>query len=291
MTRQHPNPNAARMPAPALIPWLVAIAALAAGPALAATVPVLPVFDPAQFTPGAAITNPYFPVTAGARSTLLAEGVDEAGESFSEQGVITGTGAGPTIAGVATSTLTDLAYEDGVLVEQTLDYFAQDVAGNVWYMGEDVINYVYDDDGNLTGTNSDSSWRAGVNGAQPGYQMLATLTPGYSYFQEFAEADGALDQAMILGFLDMLTVPGGTFSDVLMIFESSSIDASLREVKYYAPGVGLIRADEGVDADYRNPALISSLVSVAAVPVPAALPLLAGALGVLGWLRRRRAAA
>jgi hypothetical protein len=292
----HPAPRGREGPIPvasfslcrlqSLVMLIVVIAGIAAGPGLSAT--VLPAFDPAQFVPGAAITNPYFPVTPGTRSVLVAEGTDETGQPFTERGVLTPGSIGPTIAGVATSTMTDLAYEDGVLVERTLDYFAQDVAGNVWYMGEDVINYVYDEDGNLTGTNSDSTWRAGVNGAQPGYQMLATLTPGYSYFQEFAEADGALDQAMILGFLDVLTVPGGTFRDVLMVFESSTLDPALREVKYYAPGVGLIRADEGVDAQYQNPKLILSLVSVAAIPVPAALPLMAGALAMLGLIQRRR---
>lgn len=266
MTRQHPNRNATTGPAAAPIAWLVAIAAFAAGPLVAATVPVLPVFDPAQFTAGAAIANPYFPVAPGAQSKFLAEGKDESGNSFVETGSSTSSGPGPTLAGVATSTVTDLAYEDGVLVERTLDYYAQDDAGNVWYMGEDVINYVYDDTGNLTGTNSKSSWRAGVNGALPGYQMLADPAPDAAYYQEFAEVDGALDQAMVLGFLDVLTVPGGTYKDVLMIYETSKLDPALQEVKYYAPGVGLVRADEGVDAAYGNPKLVASLVSVVAAP-------------------------
>jgi hypothetical protein len=266
MTRHHPNRNAVTGPLPALIPWLAAVAAFAAGPAFAATVPVLPVFDPAQFTPGTAITNPYFPVTPGVQSKFLAEGTDEAGNSFVETGSSTGSGPGPTLAGVATSTMTDLAYEDGVLVERTLDYYAQDDAGNVWYMGEDVINCVYDDAGKLTGTNSKSSWRAGVNGALPGYQMLADPAPDAAYFQEFAEADGALDQAMVLGVVGELTVPAGTYKDVLMIYETSSLDAALLEVKYYAPGVGLVRADEGVDAAHLNPKLTASLIGPTAAP-------------------------
>jgi hypothetical protein len=266
MTPLRITPKTARGRAPALIPMLAALAVFAAGPVLAANEPTLPAFDPAQFTPGAAITNPYFPVAAGMQSDFRAEGKDEAGNSFVETGSSTGTGPGPTLAGVATNTVTDLAYEDGVLVERTLDYYAQDDAGNVWYMGEDVINYVYDDAGKLTETNSKSSWRAGVNGALPGYQMLADPAADAAYFQEFAEADGALDQAMILGVMDELTVPAGTYKDVLMIYETSSLDPALLEVKYYAPGVGLVRADEGVDAAYLNPKLISSLVSVTAAP-------------------------
>ena len=266
MRRPNPIHTDTRSPAPALIPMLAVIAALAAGPVLAAGDPVLPAFDPAQFTPGTAITNPYFPVASGMESTFRADGKDEAGKSFIETGSSTGTGPGPTLAGVATTTMTDLAFEDGVLVERTLDFYAQDNAGNVWYMGEDVINYVYDDAGKLTETNSKSSWRAGVNGALPGYQMLADPAADAAYFQEFAEADGALDQAMVLGVMDELTVPAGTYKDVLMIYETSSLDPKLQEVKYYAPGVGLVRADEGVDAAYSNPKLVASLVSVVAAP-------------------------
>ncbi len=260
MIPRHLTPNTAPDRNPALIPLLAVLAVFAVGPVTAAAEPTLPVFDPAQFTPGAAITNPYFPVAAGMEATFRADGKDEAGSSFVETGSSTGTGPGPTLAGVATSIMTDLAYEDGVLVERTLDYYAQDDAGNVWYMGEDVINYVYDDAGNLTETNSKSSWRAGTNGALPGYQMLADPAADAAYFQEFAEADGALDQAMVLGVMDTLTVPAGTYKDVLMIYETSSLDPKLQEVKYYAPGVGLVRADEGVDAAYLNPKLTASLV-------------------------------
>ena len=85
--------------------------------------------------------------------------------------------------------------EDGVLVERTRDYYAQDTDGNVWYMGEDSVAFEYDDDGNLTGTSTEGSWRAGRNKARPGYAMPATPELGFRYFQEFAPKDEALDQA------------------------------------------------------------------------------------------------
>lgn len=31
----------------------------------------------------------------------------------------------------------DRAFEDGELIEETFDWYAQDVDGHVWYMGED----------------------------------------------------------------------------------------------------------------------------------------------------------
>jgi hypothetical protein len=260
-----------------------------AGPAWASTVPLLPDFAAATFVPGQAIDNPYFPVLPGPGARLEAQGINEDGEVFVERIDLRFDGAGPVIAGVATTVLRDRAYEDGVLVEETFDFYAQDSLGNVWYMGEDVTNYNYDADGDLIGTDSASSWRAGVNGAKPGYAMPADALPGLAYYQEFAHADKALDEGLILGFLDTLDVSGVTFADVLMVFESSAIDPALREIKYYAPGFGLIRADEGVDADYRNPTLVLS--RVATVPVPASgLVLLAGVALLAGAGRRLRRA-
>lgn len=252
----------------------------------AATTPVLPDFAAAVFTPSAPITNLYFPLGKHTKLTLVAKGTDPDGEPIHERSELRFGGPGPVIAGVETTTMVDRAFESGLLVEETFDHFAQDDAGNVWYMGEDVTNYHYDDNGNLIGTDSASSWRAGVNAALPGFAMPADLTLGFTYYQEYAAADGALDQGMILEFVDHLDLPGGSFDDVLKVYETSALDPNLKEIKYYGPGIGLIRADEGIDADYRNPDLVFELV--APVPVPATLPLIAGGLAALGFLCRRR---
>ena len=53
-----------------------------------------------------------------------------------------------------------------------VDYYAQDQAGNVWYLGEDVINYRYDDEGVFTGVDDAGSFRAGVDGALGGELLL-----------------------------------------------------------------------------------------------------------------------
>src|SRR5207237_9117340 len=41
------------------------------------------------------------------------------------------------ILGVTCREVRDRGYVDGVLAEDTLDWFAQDTEGNVWYFGED----------------------------------------------------------------------------------------------------------------------------------------------------------
>src|SRR5688572_6506253 len=138
----------------------------------------LPDFGAATFVPGAPVNHPYFPLLDN--QTRIFEGGDERFE-------LTTLGMGPTILGVQTTVRRDRAFEEDLLVEDTFDFYAQDTAGNVWYFGEDVTNYEYDDDGNLLSTNSESSWRAGVNDAKPGFIMPADAASkiGFHYFQEF----------------------------------------------------------------------------------------------------------
>ena len=248
--------------------------------------PFLPYYGAATFTPGATIDNPWFPMTDALTRIYVGE-FEEEGELMTESFELTNTGPGPVLLGVQTWTQTDRAFEGELLVEETDDYYAQDDDGNVWYFGEDVTNFVYDEDDNLIETNSESSWLAGVNDALPGLIMPADPIVGFSYFQEWAVVDDALDHGTIHGIGETVNIGIGTFSNVVRILEGSVLDPEFREFKYYAPGVGLILAEEDLDEFLMNPALSVELVST--VPVPAALPLFVGALGGLGCLVRRRA--
>ncbi len=267
------------MTATPAIPAALAALALAA-PAAAA--PVSPDFDAAVFEPGAAIDNPYFPVRPDAVSAY--EGTDDDGAT--ERAVQSTVGAGPELLGVRTTSVRDRVTVDGVVVEDTFDYFAQDAAGAVWYFGEDVTNYRYDAEGTLMGTDTASAWLSGENGARPGTIMPADPEVGFGYYQEFAEADEALDQGTIFATGQTVTIGLGTYDDVLAIIETNPFEPDLRELKYYAPGQGLILAEEDLDEGFSNPGLRLELVEVAPVPLPAGLPLLGGALAGLAALRR-----
>ena len=61
--------------------------------------------------------------------------------------------------------------------------YAQDDAGNVWYMGEEVTNYEYDEEGSLIGTDSGGAWEAGVDDAEAGIVMWVSPIVGESYRQ------------------------------------------------------------------------------------------------------------
>lgn len=214
--------------------------AFAAPLAAQTATPVLPAFDAANFA--APKANPYFPLDIG-RSQRFA-GTRADGDPTLETATLTVQGPGPVILGVPTILILDEAFEDGVLIERTLDYFAADKDGNVWYFGEDVTNFRYDDAGTLTGTDSKSAWRAGVNGAVPGISVSGAPQVGLSQFQEQAPGEEAMDYAEIIAVDLKVTGPSGTYTNVMKTFEASTAEPDLREYKYYAKGTGMIRADE-----------------------------------------------
>lgn len=247
----------------------------------------VPDFEAAVFVPNAPIDNPYFPLGEGYQVTLQATGVGDDGEEFLEESQLSYGGSGRVILDIQTTVQRDFAYEDGLLVEDTFDYYAQDTDGNVWYMGEDVTNFIYDDDGKLIETNNASAWIAGENGAQPGWIMAANPTLDFAYFQEVAVADDAVDEALIWGTGLTISSGGSVFDDVLAILETTTLDPDARELKYYAPGIGLIRVEEGLDTAFANPELIFERTSVSEVPLPASLPFLV--FGIVGFAALRRA--
>jgi hypothetical protein len=133
---------------------------------------ILPDLSKATFEPGRAIDNQYFPLTPGIIKTYEAQ-IDtlesKNNTNSTESNQIFVTNDTREILGVQATVVRDVSWSEGVLVEDTFDWYAQDTAGNVWYLGELATNYEYDEAGNFIGTNNDGSWEAGVNGALPGY--------------------------------------------------------------------------------------------------------------------------
>ncbi len=185
--------------------------------------------DPANF--GGEISNPYFPLKPG--TVFVFEGSTEGTESRNEITVTTDT---KTILGVDCVVVRDIAFEDGEIVEDTLDWYAQDKEGSVWYFGEDSRSY---EDGVMTSTAG--SWEAGVDGAVPGVIMPANPEIGDNYYQEYYAGE-AEDQAEVLSLSDSVTVRFGSFSEVLTTKEWSELEPEIVEHKSYAKGVGLILA-------------------------------------------------
>jgi hypothetical protein len=139
------------------------------------------------------------------------------------------------IQGVTTTVVRDVARHRGVLLEKTLDWYAQDVDGNVWYYGEDTKEY--DSKGHVIST--EGSWEAGVDGAVPGIIMEADPQVADGYRQEFY-AGHAEDQAWILSLANSVTVPYGHLNQVLRTMEWTPLEPTVVDQKYYAPGLGIV---------------------------------------------------
>jgi hypothetical protein len=121
-----------------------------------------------------------------------------------------------------------------VLEEDTLDWYAQDRQGNVWYLGEKSISY--------PSRSTAGSWQAGVDGARPGIIMRASPRVGSRYMQEWAPMGQARDRAAVVSLNETVSVPYGSFKHVLKTRDGSCIEpSSTDDFKFFAPGVGNIK--------------------------------------------------
>lgn len=189
--------------------------------------PYDPVINPANFVHR--VTNPYFPLTPG--KTYIYEGRTSQGFVHSEFEVTRNT---RVILGVTCVEVRDTVKHDGVVTEDTLDWFAQDKEGNVWYFGENTHEL---EDGLITTLHG--TFMAGVDGDKPGIIMKAHPKVGDFYHQEFSLAN-AEDFAETLSVNETVTVSAGTFANVVKSQETTPLDTDLLEHKFYAPGIGSV---------------------------------------------------
>jgi hypothetical protein len=121
-------------------------------------------------------------------------------------------------------------------VEVTDDWYAQDRAGNVWYLGEDTTEYE-----NGKPFSKHGSFEAGVDGAQPGVIMPAHPRVGMRFRQEYYKGQ-AEDRARIFSLRERAEVPSGFFRRTLMTREENPLEPRVLEYKFYARGVGPVLA-------------------------------------------------
>jgi hypothetical protein len=182
--------------------------------------------DPADFT--TRIDNPYWPMAPGDKWVYRET------DSGTEQRVeVTVTNQTKQIAnGIEARVVHDVVTEDGQPVEVTDDWYAQDKAGNVWYLGEDTAEY---ENGKVT-TRS-GSFEAGVDGAQAGVIMPADPQDGMAYRQEYYKGE-AEDKAEVLSTDEQVEVPFGYFQGALMTKDLVPLEPKVSEYKLYARDVG-----------------------------------------------------
>jgi len=143
------------------------------------------------------------------------------------------------IDGVKTRVVEERETKNGQVIEVSRNYFAVDPStGDAYYFGEDVDIFK---NGKIA--SHEGTWHSGENGARFGLFIPGKPKVGDRYYQELAPKV-AMDRAEILSITEKLTVPAGTFNNVVRTKESSAIEIG-SEQKWYAPDVGIIK-----DADF-----------------------------------------
>jgi len=188
--------------------------------------------------------NPYFPLAVGNTWTFEGDGELNTLEVLDETKLIDG---------VTNVVVRDQVFQEGDLVEDTDDWFAQHVDGTVWYFGEEVKDYE-SFDGDVPRlpelVSIDGSFKAGRDGDKAGIIFLASPAAGAVYLEEFSLGN-AEDVTEILsasyGFgddpvLDQL-VPEELAEllcndDCVVTRNFSLLEPGVEARKYYAPGIG-----------------------------------------------------
>jgi hypothetical protein len=176
------------------------------------------------------IDNPYWPMSPGSRWISRER---EEGHVFRVSVAVTRK-TKVVASGVRARVVHDIVTEKGRVVENTYDWYAQDEAGNVWYLGEDTKAY---EPGKPVSTKG--SWEDGVDGARRGIAMPARPRVGMSYRQEYYRGH-AEDQGRVLRLDQRATVPFGTFKHLLETKDFTRLEPDATEHKFYARGIGPI---------------------------------------------------
>ena len=208
----------------------MAVIVLASGSAGASTSAkkYAPDIDPAGFS--TVIDHPYLPLTPGSRwvyESQTPEGL--------ERIVVEVTDDTREVMGVEAVVVRDTVTLDGVVIEDTFDWYAQDAEGNVWYFGEDTREFE-----NGIAVNASGAWEAGIDGALPGIVMEADPQVGDRYRQEYYEGE-AEDEGKVLSLDATVTVPFGDFDGVLQTKDFTRLERGVVENKFYAEGVGVVQ--------------------------------------------------
>jgi len=198
---------------------VLAVAALALPPPLPA---------PSEFAPR--VDNPWFPLPPG--SVHVYRGRKDEGPTRERVAVLTET---KRILGIEATVVSDKLYRRGKIVERTRDWYAQDRAGKVWYLGEATAEL----NPNGSVKTREGSWQAGVDGARAGIFMPARPHRGQSGIQEMYKAE-AEDHFRILSVAARVSTPAVSSAHALLTREWTPLEPGVVDRKYYVRGIGTV---------------------------------------------------
>lgn len=219
-------------------------AAASVAPSVASITNVAPVewtyedFQPSNFDENSVtIDNKYYPVIPGTRFEYEGSTIEE-GKTVPHRITFAVTNLTKRIGGVNTVVVWESDFSEGDLEEDELTFLAQDKMGNVWHMGE--YSELWDAGEFLAGR---TWWVGNPSGARAGIMMKPDPKPPMPDWSEgFAPAPFFwTDRARVREADQTTTVPTGTFEGVLVIEEFNQEEPNAIQLKYYAPGVGVVR--------------------------------------------------
>ena len=192
------------------------------------------------------VDNPWFPLVPG--TVYVYTGVKDGKPS---RDVFTVSHTKRRIAGVEATEVKDELYIEGRIEERTTDWYAQDRAGNVWYLGESTAEL--DKFGHVT--NREGTWLTGREGAVPGIYMPAHPVVGQSGRQEFLKGH-AEDHFRVVSLAASVTSPYVTTTHALLTEEWTPLEPGVLDHKLYVRGVGTVR-EETVKGGVERNVLVS----------------------------------
>jgi hypothetical protein len=182
------------------------------------------------------VSNPLFPLAVGSQFTYEGTIIDSDG-THEHSVVFTVTDLVKHVDGTETVVALDQDYLEGALQEQELAFFAQDDAGNVWNFGEYPEEY---DNGKLSG--APSTWIRGTDGAYGGMHVLGQPRVGMQYREGLVPAIQFDDVSKVTSISQHACVKSGCYHSIVVVDETSPNDPSSgHQIKYYAPGAGLVK--------------------------------------------------
>jgi hypothetical protein len=192
------------------------------------------------FSHSTTVTNPLFPIS-DLHSAVITGHVD--GKRLKiETTLLPHTQMVEWSPGQCVRTLISqfVAYKGGRIEEVALDRYAQDDAGSVWYLGEDVFNYGKDGIADTDGT-----WLAGKEGPAA---MIMPAHPKVGDVNRSENIPGLVFEEVTTKQTDV-TVQGPRGPVHGAMIGSELHDDGTREDKFFAPGCGEFRSAGGGDLE------------------------------------------
>lgn len=196
------------------------------------------IFHRSNFPNPTVIDSKWFPLRPGKQ--MIFDGEADRGSGIRPHRVVmTVTSLTKVVSGVRTLVMWDRDYNEGVLQESELAFFAQDKFGNVWTIGEYPEEY---SGGVFVG--APSTWFMGIQGAEAGILVPGSPAVGNKFLQGFAPDCNFLDCAMVWATGQSTCVPFNCYENVLIIDEHSPLEVgSGHQRKFYASGIGNVRIE------------------------------------------------